>query len=85
MRSFSETIRDEVWARLREIYMQFTNGNHTITLTQVEQFVAEVLGEKNRDEIGYVTSNLSRLDQDGNGFIEFEEFVSEGLLRPISS
>ena len=75
MRSFSETIRDEVWARLREIYMRFTRGNNNITIPQVEQFVVEVLGEKNRDELQYVTSNLSRLDQDGNGFIEFDEFV----------
>lgn len=35
MRSFSETIRDEVWARLREIYMKFTGGNNNITIPQV--------------------------------------------------
>lgn len=34
-----------------------------------------MLGEKNKDDIQYVTNNLSRLDQDGNGFIEFDEFV----------
>ena len=55
--------------------MRFTRGNNNITIPQVEQFVVEVLGEKNRDELQYVTSNLSRLDQDGNGFIEFDEFV----------
>lgn len=52
--------------------MTFTGGDNNITLPQVEHFIVEVLGEKNRDDIQYVTNNLSRLDQDGNGFIEFE-------------
>ena len=47
--------------------MRFTKGDNNITLPQIEHFLVEVLGEKNRDDIQYVTKNTNRLDQDGNG------------------
>lgn len=69
-------MRDSLWSGLRTIYNKVSNGKSDISTSQVEYVVKNVIGETDQMELDYIFKNLFRLDPDGSGGVDFNEFVS---------
>ena len=84
MQRFAVEIKGPVWARLKDIYKKYTQGEEFISVSNLSSMVKEVLREESPSEIDYVIRNINRIDTDNSGTISFEEFVLGGLFRATS-
>lgn len=76
MQGYAASIRDQVWTQLRQIYDRYTGGQKSINKKQLEALTREVLREEQDAEIHYMVRNISKIDVDNSGEVDFEEFVS---------
>lgn len=75
MQGYFESVREQVWLRMRQLFDRYTGGSASISPAQIEQVLRKELGRDERSEIDYVLKNLFRLDTDGSGDVDFTEFV----------
>lgn len=71
----SSKFSGEVWSRLKNIFNLYSQGRDTISCSELERVVREVLKEDSPHEVDYVLNNLSKIDADSNGCIDYPEFV----------
>jgi Ca2+-binding EF-hand superfamily protein len=75
MQAYSAVISDQVWSKLEQIFLKYTNGQKTISQKQLESLTKEVLREESEAEVAYLVRNLNRIDVDNSGTVDFQEFV----------
>lgn len=83
MQGTAEVLRNELWDKLKVVFDKYAQGAE-IQTGRVEEIVRDVLGETSPQEIDYVIKNMFRLDSDGNGTVDFLEFVRLFLFRVTS-
>jgi Ca2+-binding EF-hand superfamily protein len=76
MQGYSTNIRDQVWSKLEQIFKRYTGGQQTINKKQLEALTREVLREESEAEVHYLVRNVSRIDVDNSGEVDFDEFVN---------
>jgi Ca2+-binding EF-hand superfamily protein len=81
MQNASEVMRYELWDKLKVVFEKYAGHDGEIQTSKVEEIVRDVLGETTPQEIDYVIKNMFRLDTDGNGSVDFLEFVNLYLFR----
>lgn len=84
MSSHSQQIRQRVWSSLHGTFGRHSKGESSLAAEALPAIVRELLGEESESEAGFVVRNLHKIDSNGNGRIEFGEFVRRGLLRPAT-
>lgn len=80
MQNYSEPVKEEVWAKLFNIFDHYALGNQSITIPVLNQMIRDILKEDGDAEVAYVTRNIAKIDMNHNGLIEFDEFVKKGWL-----
>lgn len=71
MQGYSTIIRDQVWSKLEDIFRTYTKGMSTINTAQLEDLTREVLKEEAESEVHYMVRNISRIDTDNSGQVDF--------------
>lgn len=80
MQRFAVEIKAPVWAKLKVIFNKYSGNSEHMVISRLEDVIKEVLKEETPSEVDYVIKNMSRIDKDNNGTIEFEEFVRFDLF-----
>lgn len=81
MQNHANKMRNDLWSNLKAIYDVQSNGKDEITTVQVENIVKNIMKQTDQYELEYIFKNLFRLDTDGSGTVDFNEFANFFLKR----